>query len=87
MATEGALLNANKSYSKGLYEKTLSKISTAEYYGKDAPEETKRKITLLKARTYEAMGDLSSSVAIYEYILKNFPDSQEGYIAKKKLAN
>lgn len=77
MVKKGAIIQAQRSYDKGQYDKALQQLTLADQDNTEA--------VLLKARSHEAKGEKDLARGYYSYLVKNHPDSAEGIVAQQKL--
>lgn len=77
MIQKGAVINAQKHYDRGDYEKSLEALGMADPDNSEA--------MLLKARTYEARGEKEMARGYYKALFQKSPTSAEGIIAQQKL--
>ena len=79
MVNKGAVINGQKYYDRGDYDKALSQLRLAESDNIEAQ--------LLMARTYEAKGDRGLAKAHYTELADKHPDTAEGVYSEAKLKN
>ncbi|AWB68338.1 hypothetical protein C2869_18840 [Saccharobesus litoralis] len=83
-AANGGLGNAQKLFNKGDYQSAILKIDRIlDKY--EYPEETKAQIYLMKAQSYEKLGQMENARSVYRYIEQNFKSSSAYTAAIEKL--
>jgi hypothetical protein len=75
---------AYKKYELQEFERTLELITRAEN-AKETNPEMKAELTYLKAQAHAGLGQQKTANILYEYLVKEYKDSQYGYLARKKL--
>lgn len=80
MAQQGAISQAYRLFEKGECEKVYQKLSQAESY-KDTNPELQSEITFLRSMCLEREKKYDEAVALYTFIIDNFPNSEYGYRA------
>lgn len=84
MAQHGALLSAEKAYSRHEYRTALGELANAERYT-EIPDNQKAYVSLLRALCFEGLDQKQLAVGVYEYIIASFPDSEQAYSARRRL--
>ena len=78
MASEGAIIIANKRFNQGEYEEAIDQVErslrTYEY-----SDEIKAKLLFIKSISYGKLGDPASAISILEYIVYKYPETEYGF--------
>ncbi len=85
MAQKGAVDLAYSSYKKGDYVTALKRLSRAEAYDSEMSSPRHAELLLLKGRCLEGMGNRGEATALYEYLIKTYPDNEFAARAKGRL--
>ena len=80
----GGVGNAYNYYEEGEYQKTIAKVDRC-ILNYQYPPETLAQLYLLKAKSYEKLGDEHNARSVYQYIYDNFPQSSVYSAAIEKL--
>jgi len=83
-ASSGAIIGAHRYYDNGEYHKSLSKALHAgnkyEYSDESAAE-----LDYIVAESYEKLGEINKSKAMYKYIVDKYPETKFGCLARAVL--
>lgn len=82
--SSGAIISAHRYYDNGEYHKSLSKAlhagSKYEYSDESAAE-----LDYIVAESYEKLGEINKSKAMYKYIVDKYPETKFGCLARAVL--
>ena len=81
----GAWLQAQDAFAAGDYRGAIKKADASLRYGSPSEEE-RANANLLKAQSYERLGQIGDAVALYTFVARNFPQTPQGYQAAFALA-
>ena len=83
-ASSGAIFGAHRHYNNGEYRKALSKAlrATSKY---EYSDESKAELDYIVAESYEKLGELDKSQAMYRYIVEKYPGTRFSFLAQAAL--
>jgi hypothetical protein len=80
----GAWTRAQNAFNAGDYHGAIQRADDVLAYGTPS-EEDRANAALLKAKSYEHLGQMSDAVGLYTYVAKTFPQMPQGYQAAAAL--
>ena len=84
MTRAGAWSRAQNAFNAGDYHGAIQRADEVLSYG--TPSDSDRaNAELLKAKSYEHLGQMSDAVGLYAYVAKTFPQTPQGYQAAAAL--
>ena len=86
MSQSGALYQAQKSYQEADYETCLTKLSQAEGYG-EYSESVSSEVSFYKGLCLERAGRKSEAVAVYQNLIRKYPQSNGAVQAQGRLTS
>jgi len=84
MTRAGAWSRAQNAFNTGDYHGAIRRADEVLSYGTPSDED-RANAGLLKAKSYEHLGQMSDAVGLYTYVAKTFPQTPQGYQAAAAL--
>jgi len=84
MTRSGAWARAQDAFNGGDYHGAIARSDEVLSYGTPSDED-RANAGLLKAKSYEHLGQMSDAVGLYTYVAKTFPQTPQGYQAAAAL--
>jgi tetratricopeptide (TPR) repeat protein len=83
-ARAGQLDIALDHYMAGKYAKAIGAADTALSTGTPSDEERAR-ANLIKAQSYDKLGERDSALGLYQYVVDTYPQSPQAYQARRRI--